>query len=495
VFAHLQRLGLDFYENEMAGRILTRMTSDVDTLSDLLQNGLINAVVNAVTFIGMLVVLFVLSPWLALATLALIPPLAVATAWFRRRSSAAYDRQRERIAAVNADLQENLSGVRETQAFRRQSHNVARFRDLGAAHRDAGIEAMWIQARYFGFAELLAGLGTALVLGLGALLVHRGSITVGVLVAFLLYLTQFFAPIQQLSQVFDSWQKAAAGMRKLDDLLTTPTSVPTSQQPTRLPRLRGEVCFDQVRFRYAPAAPWALDGIDVVLHAGQSVALVGETGSGKSTLVKLVARFHDPTEGAVLVDGIDLRTVDPSAYRQQLGYVPQEPFLFAGTVAANLAYGRPGASRAELEAAARAVGLHERIMRLPGGYDHELIERGRSLSTGERQLLCLARALVVDPAVLILDEATSNLDLASEARINEAMDTVCGKRTSVTIAHRLPTARRAQRILVLDGGRIVEDGDHDSLLARGGRYADMWQAFADPDQPDVPDAPSISAAS
>lgn len=477
VFAHLQRLGLDFYEREMAGRLLTRMTSDVDTLSNLISNGLINAVVNGVTFLGMAIVLVVLSPPLTLAVICLVPPLVVATAWFRRRSSVAYDKQRDRIAAVNADLQENLSGVREVQAFQREARNADHFRDLGSQHLDAGLEAMWIQARYFGFVELLSTVGTIAVLGIGTGLTHSGTITVGVLVAFLLYLTQFFAPIQQLSQVFDTWQTAGAGMRKLDGLLTTPTTVPTPSHPETLPQLTAELRFDHVRFRYPEQREWALDDVDLTIAAGERVALVGETGSGKSTFVKLVARFHDPTAGRVLVDGIDLATVDPGIYRRHLGYVPQEPFLFAASVRDNIAYGRPDATDAQVVAAARAVGVHDRIERLPGGYEHVLLERGRSLSTGERQLLCMARALVVDPAILLLDEATSNLDLASEARIAHALEVVAADRTTILIAHRLPSARRATRILVLDGGHVVADGRHADLLARPGRYRELWEAF------------------
>lgn len=477
VFAHLQRLGLDFYDREMAGRLLTRMTSDVDTLSNLIQTGLINAVVSLVSFVGMAAVLLVLSPLLALAVLALVPPLVGATHWFRMRSASAYDRQRDRIALVNADLQEKLNGVRETQAFQREEVNSHHFGHLSDDYRAAGIEVLDIQARYFAFVELLSVTGTGLVLGLGARFANEGALTVGVVVAFLLYLTQFFAPIQQLSQVFDTWQKAAAGSRKLDGLLSTTPTVVAPERPAP-PVSRGEIRLEDVHFIYANQQGKALSGVTLDIAAGQQVALVGRTGSGKSTLVKLLARFHDPTEGEVLVDGISLRAQDPVAYRQRLGYVPQEPFLFAATVRDNIAYGRPDAREEQVVAAAKAVGVHRTILALPDGYDHWLLERGRSLSTGERQLLCLARALLVDPAILLLDEATSNLDLGTERRVNDAMQTLARGRTTVVIAHRLETARRAQCIVVMARGQVVQVGSHEELLATPGRYRELWTAFS-----------------
>jgi ATP-binding cassette subfamily B protein len=477
VFAHLQRLGLDFYDRELSGRLLSRLTSDVDTLSELLSSGLVNAAVSVATFVGMVVVLLVLDVRLALAVFAVTVPLIGATLLYQRLSRPAYDRQRDAIAGVLADLQENLSGIRVTQAMVREPTNRTSFHARDREFFDAGMGALRIQVGYFAFVELLSAAGIIVVLGYGAVLHEHAALTIGGLVAFLLYLTQFFSPIQQLSSVFDTWQSASAGMRKLDTLLSEQTSVPSAVEPVALPEGKGDVRFDGVRFAYPGQPTDAIAGLDLHLPAGQRVALVGETGSGKSTFVKLLARFYDPTSGRVVVDGVDLRDVDPGAYRRRLGYVPQEPFLFAGTVRDNLAYGRPDAPDDLIWQAVDAVGLDDLVADLPGGLDHWLVERGRSLSTGQRQLICLARALVADPVLLLLDEATSNLDLASEARIERAMDVLSEGRTTVVIAHRLATAARADRILVMEAGRIVEDGSHEALLAEGGYYHELWRAY------------------
>jgi len=477
IFAHLQRLGIDFYEREMAGRIMTRMTTDVESLSTLLQNGLIQAIVSLLTLVGVAVVLLVMNPVLSLATYLVLVPLVVATMWFRRMSDRAYGTARERIATVNANLQESVSGVRVAQAYGRQDRNIADFREVSKGHLEARMRAQRLVATYFPFVEMLSEVAAAVVLGVGAGLIGGGALTSGELVAFLLYLNLLFSPVQQLSQVFDTYQQARASVNQIERLLSVEPSVEEPASPVDPGRLEGAIRFEGVRFRYPGASEEALAGVDVDIRPGESVALVGETGAGKSTVLKLIARFYDPTAGRVLVDGHPLTQLDPGAYRRQLGYVPQEAFLFSGTVRDNIAYGRPDASDAEVEEAARAVGAHPFIAGLRGGYHHPVTERGRSLSSGQRQLIALARARLVDPAILLLDEATSTLDLASEARVTRAMGAVAAGRTTVLIAHRLQTARGADRIVVIDEGRVVEDGPHDELLAREGRYAAMWLAF------------------
>ena len=477
IFAHLQRLGLDYYDREMAGRIMTRMTNDVDSFSQLLQTGLVTAVVNIMSFFGILVVLLFMSPPLALGVLMLVPPLVIGTLWFRRRSTRAYRRARETIAAVNEEFQENLSGMRVAQASAREDENIARFHRTAGRYLEARLRTQRLQALYFPFIQLLAVCGDVIVLGMGSVLVRNGTVALGTVVAFLLYLDQFFAPIQQLSQVFDQWQQAVASMERIDELMDAPVLTPEPVAPVAPGRVRGDVRLEQVHFGYPGASREVLHGLDLDVAAGESIALVGETGAGKSTIVKLVARFYDPTAGRVLVDGVSVGELDLREYRRRLGYVPQEPFLFSGTIRDNIAYGRPDATDAQVEEAARAVGAHPFVAELPGGYLHHVSERGRSLSAGQRQLVCLARALLVDPSILLLDEATANLDLATEARVQRAMGVVSHGRTTLLIAHRLPTARTADRIVVIDDGRVLESGSHDELLARGGHYAQLWTAF------------------
>ena len=477
IFAHLQSLGLDYYDREMPGRIMTRMTTDVEILSTLLQNGLLNAVVSVLSFGGVAVAMLLMDVTLSTATMLVLVPLVIATVWFRRLSAVAYDTARDRIATVNANLQENLSGVRVAQAYGREKRNIGDFRRVTRDYFTARLNAQRLVATYFPFVELLSEVAAAVVLGVGAHQVAAGSLTPGELIAFLLYLNQLFSPIQQLSQVFDTYQQARASMVQVGELLATPSSTPAPAAPVAVGRLSGGLRFEAVRFRYPSARADVLDGLDLEIRPGEQVALVGETGAGKSTIVKLIARFYDPTAGAVLVDGVPLTEVDLPAYRRQLGYVPQEVFLFSGTVRDNIAYGRQGVTDAEVEAAARAVGAHDLVAGLPGGYHHPITERGRSLSAGQRQLVALARAHLVDPAILLLDEATSNLDLASEGRVTRAMQVLSRGRTTVLVAHRLPTAAAADRVVVVHDGRIVEQGTHAQLLARGGRYAQMWRAF------------------
>ncbi len=476
LFAHLQRLGVDFYERELAGRIVTRMTNDVQTLSQLLQNGMVNALVSLLSFVGIAIALFVMNVHLALVAVAVIPVLVVATVIYRYRASRAYDRQREQVAAVNAHLQESVSGVRVMQMLGRQQAGLDTFEAIGLEYRRASLSALSVQATYIALSDLLATVSTVLVLWVGAGLVERHTLAVGALVAFLLYVTQLFSPVQQLAQVFDSYQRALAGMRKISSVLADEPSVTSPPGARRLPRLRGEVHFAAVSFRYPGATRDAVHGIELAVPAGQHVALVGETGAGKSTLVKLLARFYDPTTGAVIVDGADLRTVDLASYRSQLGYVPQESFLFTASIRDNIAFGRPEATDDEVRAAARAVGADLAIESLAGAYHHVVSERGHSLSAGERQLVCLARALLVDPAILLLDEATANLDPATEAQVQAAMDVVSGCRTTFLIAHRLSTARAMDRIVVVGDGRIAEDGTHEQLAEAGGWYQRSWEA-------------------
>jgi ATP-binding cassette subfamily B protein len=486
IFAHLQRLSIDFYDREMAGRIMTRMTTDVDALSDLLENGLITAIVNLFTFVGVAIVMITMNARLALALLSVVVPLVVATVIFRRLSARAYRTARDRIAVVNANLQESLAGVRESQAFVREGRNEVDFRKVAGSYLDARVAAQRLVALYFPFVEFLSEIADAVVLGVGFVLISNGSLSVGGLIAFVLFADLLFSPIQQLSQVFDSYQQAVASMEKINELMRIETRTPAPVNPLPVGVVAGDVRLVDVHFAYPGVAGGteALSGVDLTIRPRETVALVGETGAGKSTVMKLVARFYDPTSGTVLIDGHDLRALDLGALRRQLGYVPQEAFLFSGSIRDNIAYGRRHATDAEVERAARDVGAHDFIAGLAGGYRHVVSERGRSLSAGQRQLIALARAQLVDPAILLLDEATSNLDLGTEARVSRAMGIVAQGRTTILIAHRLQTARTAERIIVLDGGQVVEDGTHEELLARRGRYAAMWRAFALGDEGD-----------
>ncbi|MFJ8213739.1 ABC transporter ATP-binding protein [Streptomyces sp. NPDC096033] len=488
IFAQLQRLGLDYYERELTGKIMTRMTTDVDSLSSFLQTGLVTAVVSVLTFFGILIALLVLDLELALIVFATLPVLVLATVVFRRKSVAAYELARDRVSVVNADLQESVAGLRLLQAFRRQNSGARRYAERSDSYRQARVRGQWLISVYFPFVQLLSSGAAAAVLIVGAGRVEAATLTTGALVAYLLYIDLFFAPVQQLSQVFDGYQQATVSLGRIQDLLREPTTTPPPAAPREVSALRGEIAFEDVRFAYATAEERgekgeALGGISLRIPAGQTVAFVGETGAGKSTLVKMVARFYDPTSGRVTADGTDLRELDLTAYRHRLGVVPQESYLFPGTVRDAIAYGRPEASDAEVEAAARAVGAHDMIATLDGGYLHTVTERGRNLSAGQRQLIALARAELVDPDVLLLDEATAALDLATEAQVNQATDRLAGKRTTLVVAHRLTTAARADRVVVMERGRVVEDGSHAELLAKGGRYAVLWRTFAGEEEP------------
>ncbi|MER6470113.1 ABC transporter ATP-binding protein [Streptomyces collinus] len=485
IFAQLQRLGLDYYERELTGRIMTRMTTDVDALSTFLQTGLVTAFVSVVTFFGIMVVLLVIDVQLALVVFATLPPLIIATFFFRRASVKAYELARERVSVVNADLQESVAGLRIVQAFRRERDGGRRFAERSDSYRRARIRGQWLISVYFPFVQLLSSVAAAAVLIAGAGRIEAATLTTGALVAYLLYIDLFFAPVQQLSQVFDGYQQATVSLGRIQELLREPTSTRAADEPREVGALRGDIVFEDVHFAYGTDEE-ALTGIDLTIPAGQTVAFVGETGAGKSTLVKLVARFYDPTSGRVTVDGAELRTLDLTAYRHRIGVVPQEAYLFPGTVRDAIAYGRPDATDAEVEAAARAVGAHEMVATLDGGYLHEVAERGRNLSAGQRQLIALARAELVDPDILLLDEATAALDLATEAQVNQATDRLTGRRTTLVVAHRLTTAARADRVVLMDHGRVAEDGTHEELLALDGRYAELWRTFLGQSEPEEP---------
>ena len=478
LFQHLERLSLGFYERNRTGAVISRLTNDIEALDQLVTDGVTSLLQNSLVLLGSAVILVLLDWRLALATLAVFPFMTLATAIFRRLSSRAYRRVRERLGAVTATLQEDISGMRVVQAFARERTSDARFRDVNTRYRSANQETVVLNGLYFPFVDLLSTTATAVVLGYGGYLVFGGSLTIGTLFAFIGYLTNFFDPVQQLSQLYNTFLAAVAALDKIIDVMEEEPEIEDRPDAIPLPRVEGHVRFESIRFGYADGLPEVLHGIDLELPAGTTVALVGHTGAGKSTIAKLIARFYDPRDGRVTIDGHDLRDVTQESLRRQLGIVPQEGFLFSGSIRENIAFGRPNASDEHVVAAAGAVGAHEFVAALPEGYETEVGERGGRLSLGQRQLVAFARALLADPRILVLDEATSSVDITTERRIEHALRRLLAGRTAFVIAHRLSTIRQADLIVVLENGTIVEQGTHEQLLARGGRYLALYGDWA-----------------
>lgn len=477
VFSHLQRQSLDFYTSEKAGVLMTRMTSDVEALSQLFQEGLVNFAVQGLTLLVITVVLFFLDPYLAAVTLIVVVPVTlVLSNWFRRRSDAAYGLVRDHIARILSDLQESLAGIRVITAHNRRRHNVINHTNVVGDHKDANLNAIRAASIYTPGTEGIAIFGQALVLLIGGRRVINGDLEIGELTAFLLYLAAFFAPIQSLTQLYNGYQQGQSAVHKLRGLFSTSPSVQEAEDATELPPIDGRIELDHVTFGYDPAVP-ILSDVSLSLAAGESIAIVGPTGAGKSTIAKLITRFYDPQQGTVRIDGHDLRDITIESLRSQLGVVPQEPFLFAGTVRDNVSFARPDATDLEIWQALTATGIDDLVAGLPQSLDTPVHERGTSLSAGERQLLALARAFLARPRVLVLDEATSNLDLQSEAKVEQALDALLDGRTAIIIAHRLATAMKADRIAVVDAGAIVELGTHAELVERGGYYASMYATW------------------
>jgi ABC-type multidrug transport system fused ATPase/permease subunit len=478
-FAHVQKLQLGFFERTPAGVVISRLTNDIDAMNSMVTDGPTTLVQNTLILIGSAVVLLVLDWRLALATLTVFPVMAIGTAVFRTYSARAYRRTRERMGDVTATLQEDISGVRVVQAFRRENANYRRFIRVNDAYRAANVQTVNAASIYFPFVSLLSAVATSVVLGYGGLLVFRGQLTPGALFAFIGLLSNFFDPVQQLSQFYQTLLAATAALDKVVEVLRTEPAMADSQEARPLPEIVGRVEFEDVHFAYSPDSAEVLHGVSFAAEPGQTVALVGHTGAGKSTVVKLLTRFYDPTSGRVTIDGQDLRDVTSNSLRSQLGIVPQESFLFSGSVRSNIAFGRPDAPLEDVVAAAQAVGADAFIRGLPDGYDTEIQERGARLSIGQRQLVAFARALLADPRILILDEATSSVDIPTEARIEEALETLLRGRTAFVVAHRLSTIRRADAIVVLEHGQVIESGTHRQLIARRGRYFALYDDWVE----------------